>query len=103
MIKPLFIASLILVLTGCGGSERTPEQQAETATAGACITQLKRQLNDPSSLSWDYSTTNYVHHDEGVTLNRAFTAKNAYGGTVRNLMQCTYDPDAERIVAMDIL
>ena len=95
------MAGAAMALSGCG-SEPSPEQQVETATAGVCVTHLRRQLNDPGSLSWDYSTTNFVHHDEGVTLNRVFTAKNALGGTVRNTMQCTYDPDAQRIVAFDI-
>lgn len=99
-MKLLAVALVSLMLAGCGSPD--PKQQAETATAGACITSLKLQLNDPDSLEWDYSTTKYVHTDEGVTLNRVFTASNAYGGRVRNMLQCTYNPEAKKIVAIDI-
>lgn len=96
------VGAVAALLAGCGAPELTPEQEAERATAGACIVQIKRQMHNPDSLKWDYSTTKYVHHDEGVTLNRAFTATNGFGGTIRSVMQCTYDPQRQRLVALDV-
>lgn len=55
-----------------------------------CIDLLKRELNDPNSLqvlNHRYTRKTMDNNELGITLD--YTAKNAFGGRVRNIYRCT--------------
>ena len=93
---------MVVVMAGCGDVDLPAEQQAERDGFRLCGAEVRSRLSNPSSLEWDRSAVSYFHDDEGVWIGRAFTAENAFGGTVRNVANCHYDPDQERLVSVSI-
>jgi len=94
----LVVAALLLVV-GCSPSQ---ESENKVMVFGACESQLKQRLNDPGSLEWDHSTTDYAMNDGVASLSREFTAKNGFGGRVKQLMTCTADLNQMKVTRFDI-
>ena len=88
-----------LSLAGCSPSQ---ESEDKATVYGACESQLKQRLNDPGSLEWDRSTTDYTMSDGVATLSREFTAKNGFGGRVKQRMTCTADLNQMKVTRFDI-
>ena len=95
-------AGMLVALAACGEVEMTAEQKAERDGFRLCGAEVRSRLNNPSSLEWDRSAVTYFHDDEGVWIGRPFTAENAFGGKVRNVANCHYDPGQERLVSISI-
>lgn len=66
-----------------------------------CGEHVRGALKNASSLDWDRRNVRYHKSDEGVLVVRPFTARNSYGGKVRQEAHCLYDPLQNRIVNVD--
>ena len=99
----LAIAVATVFLAGCKG-DLTPEQQASRDASNAraaCVTFIRPQLNNPSSVEWVDRGRWPVRVDERghfhVTVT--FRAANAFGGMVTERYTCIARPTDNRPIA----
>lgn len=84
---PIALCFLLLVLAS--GCERDDSVNISRAQMSACKADIKRKLNDPSSLEVVSSKT-AERADGTYLLIVDFTARNAFGGRMRHSTSCGF-------------
>ena len=90
----VLVGVIVLGMYSCSGKDKlssTPVFDPAATVRGLCMFDIKSQLHDPASASFEHSSSTIASKNGDIwTVQRPVSAKNAFNATRRSMFECKY-------------